>query len=156
MNELYQHKRSDTVKWIVVFLLVFALIGAVVALFVQLDRQTTTTGLGAEAYKVGGLDADGKETDSTVSIVTRNAFIAEGMTAELKEDAAITYEIWFYDADGELLSHTGPLGSDFSGAVPENADTAKIVITPANDEDGKVSLAEVFGYADGLTVTVKR
>lgn len=54
------------------------------------------------------------------------------------------------------LSHTGPLGSDFSGAVPENADTAKIVITPANDEDGKVSLAEVFGYADGLTVTVKR
>ena len=104
MNELYQHKRSDTVKWIIVFLLVFALIGAVVALFVQLDRQTTTTVLGAEAYKVGGLDADGKETDSTASIVTRNAFIADGMTAELKENAAITYEIlinsrWFTFAE---------------------------------------------------------
>ena len=82
MNELYQHKRSDTVKWVIVFLLVIALIGAVAALFVQVDRRTTTTVLGAEAYTIGALDEEGKLTDSDASIVTRRAFSVEGLKAE--------------------------------------------------------------------------
>ena len=82
MNELYQHKRSDTVKWVIVFLLVFALVGAVAALFVQVDRRTTTTVLGAEAYTIGALDAEGKATDSDASIVTRRAFSVTGPEAE--------------------------------------------------------------------------
>ena len=30
-NELTRHKRSDTVKWVIIFLLVIGIIGAVVA-----------------------------------------------------------------------------------------------------------------------------
>lgn len=42
-NELYQHKKSDMVKWIITFIVGLLLIAAVVALFIKLDRQTTTT-----------------------------------------------------------------------------------------------------------------
>ena len=43
-----------------------------------------------------------------------------------------------------------------ASAIPENAETAKIVITPTADEDGKVDLTEVLGYAGQVTVTVNR
>ena len=157
MNELYQHKRSDTVKWVIVFLLVIALVGAVAALFVQVDRRTTTTVLGAEAYTIGALDAEGKATDSDASIVTRRAFSVEGLKAELIDGANVTYELCFYDEDGSFLSSTGALGTDFYGlGVPLAAKTFQIVITPVEDEDGKVSLTEVIGYADQVTVTIDR
>ena len=157
MNELYQHKRSDTVKWVIVFLLVLALVGAVAALFVQVDRRTTTTVLGAEAYTIGALDAEGKATDSDASIVTRRAFSVKGLKAELIDGANVTYELYFYDEDGSFLGSTGALSTDFLGlTVPINAETAKIVITPTEDEDGFISLTEVIGYADQVTVTIDR
>ena len=57
----------------------------------------------------------------------------------------------------EKTSRPGALSTDFLGlTVPLNAETAKIVITPVADEDGKVSLTEVIGYADQVTVTIDR
>ena len=157
MNELYQHKRSDTVKWIIVFLLVFALVGAVAALFVQIDRQTTVTELGPEAYMIGALDAEGKATDSDASIVTRKAFSTDGLKVELADEAEVTYELFYYDDEDEFISSTGALGTDFYGlGVPLTAKAFQIVITPTEDEDGKVSLTEVIGYADQVTVTIDR
>ena len=56
-----------------------------------------------------------------------------------------------------VISKTEALSADFDGsAIPENAETAKIVITPTADEDGKVDLTEVLGYAGQVTVTVNR
>ena len=40
--------------------------------------------------------------------------------------------------------------------MPLAAKTFQIVITPVEDEDGKVSLTEVIGYADQVTVTIDR
>ena len=155
--ELSAHKRSDTVKWVIIFLLVIGIIGAVVALFVQMDRQTTVTELGPEAYKVGALDAEGNEADADTSIVTRKAFTTDGLKVELADDAKVTYELFFYDEENSFISSTGALSTDFLGlTVPINAETAKIVITPVEDEDGKVSLTEVIGYADQVTVTMNR
>ena len=48
------------------------------------------------------------------------------------------------------------LTSDWNGSAPEGAESVKIMITPTEDEDGKVSLIEVLGYADQLTVTVNK
>ena len=58
VNELYRHKKSDMVKWVVTLLVGLALIAAVVALCVKLDRQTSTTTIGGEAYSVGTIDAE--------------------------------------------------------------------------------------------------
>ena len=155
--ELRKHKTADAVKWVVVFLLVIGLIGAVVTLFVMLDRQTTVTEIGAEAYTIATLDDSGEQTDGNTSIVTRNAVTTNGLKVEIADDATVTYALYFYDADGEFVSKTADLSADFDGsAIPENAESAKIVITPTADEDGKVDLTEVLNYAGQVTVTVNR
>lgn len=154
--ELRKHKTADAVKWVVVFLLVIGLIGAVITLFVMLDRQTTVTEIGAEAYTIAALDDSGEQVDGDTSIVTRNAFTVDGLAVAIEDDATVAYALYFYDADGEFVSKTDSLSADFDGNIPDNAESAKIVITPTADEDGKVTLTEVFGYAGQVTVTVNR
>lgn len=156
-NALQKHKAADAIKWVVIFLIAIGLIGAVITLFVMLDRQTTVTEIGAEAYTIATLDDSGEQTDGDTSIVTRNAVTTDGLTVAIADDATVTYALYFYDADGEFVSKTADLSADFDGsAIPENAETAKIVITPTADEDGKVDLTEVLGYAGQVTVTVNR
>lgn len=155
-NSLQRHKTADAVKWFIVFVLLLGVIASVVTLFIQVDRNTTVTQIGAEAYKIAALDDSGEETESDKSIVTRDAFTTDGLKIELADDAAVSYELYFYDADGEFVSKTGALTADYTGSVPETAATAKVVITPTEDEDGKVTLTEVFGYASALTITVNR
>lgn len=154
--ELRKHKTADAVKWVVVFLLVIGLIGAVITLFVMVDRQTTVTEIGAEAYTIAALDDSGEQVDGDTSIVTRYAFTVDGLAVAIEDDATVAYALYFYDADGEFVSKTDSLSADFDGNIPDNAESAKIVITPTADEDGKVTLTEVFGYAGQVTVTVNR
>ncbi len=155
--ELRRHKAADTVKWIVIFLIAIGLIGAVITLFVMVDRNTTITEIGAEQYMIGGLDDEGAAVEGDTSIVTRGTFTTDGLKVELADEAEVTYELYFYDADGEFVSKTAALSADFDGsAIPENAASAKCVITPTADEDGKVALTEVLGYAGQVTITVNR
>ena len=60
---LRRHKIADTVKWVIIFLIAIGLIGAVVTLFVMLDRQTTVTQIGPEAYTIATLDENGEQVE---------------------------------------------------------------------------------------------
>ena len=144
------------VKWVIVFLLIIGLVATTVTLFVKLDRQTTVTEIGAEQYIIGTLGDSGEKTDGDTSIVTRNAVTTDGLKVEIADDATVTYTLYFYGAKDEFISKTESLSKDFDGTIPENAETAKIVITPTDDEDGKVDLTEILGYAGQVTVTVNR
>ena len=155
-NELQRHKRLDRVKWAVVLIVALALIAAVAALFVKLDRQTTTTTIGGEAYSIGTIDETGEYAEGDTSIYLRNGITTDGLKCELADDAQIKYQLFFYDADGAFLEASEELTSDWNGSAPEGAESVKIMITPTEDEDGKVSLIEVLGYADQLTVTVNK
>ena len=156
-SALSKHKASDMVKWVIVFLLIIGLVAPTVTLFVKLDRQTTVTEIGAEQYIIGTLGDSGEKTDGDTSIVTRNAVTTDGLKVEIADDATVTYTLYFYGAKDEFISKTESLSKDFDGsAIPENAETAKIVITPTADDDGKVDLTEVLGYAGQVTVTVNR
>lgn len=156
-SALSKHKASDMVKWVITFLLLLGLIATTVTLFVKLDRQTTVTEIGAEAYMIGALDDEGAKADGDTSIVTRNAITTDGLKVKIADDAEVTYTIYFYGSEDEFISKTDALTEDFDGsAIPENAETAKVVITPTADEDGKVDLTEVLGYAGQVTVTVNR
>lgn len=156
-NTLQAHKRMDTIKWVVIFLVVLGLIGAVIGLAVKLDRQTTIERLGGEAYEIGLIDAKGAEEKGETAIRTRKGITVEGLQCELDADAKITYQIFYYDKDGKFISATEALTADFDGSgIPETAKTARIMITPTDDEDGKVSLVEVLGYANRLAVTYER
>lgn len=155
-SALSKHKASDMVKWIIVFLLIIGLVATTVTLFVKLDRQTTVTEIGAEQYIIGTLGEDGEKADGDTSIATRNAFTTDGLKVEIADNATVTYTLYFYGADNEFISKTEALSKDFDGEIPENAESAKIVITPTADDDGKVDLTEVLGYAGQVTVTVNR
>lgn len=154
--ELRKHKTADAVKWVVVFLLVIGLIGAVITLFVMLDRQTTVTEIGAEAYTIATLDDSGEQTDGDTSIVTRDTFTTDGLKVELADEASVTYQLFFYDGEGNFISATGDLSADFDGEIPENAASAKYEITPTADDDGKVDLIEVLGYAGQVTISINK
>ena len=153
---LKKHAAADTVKWVIIFLIAIGLIGAVVTLFVMLDRQTTVTEIGGEAYTIATLDENGEQTEGDTSIVTRGTFTTDGLKVELTDEATVTYELYFYDGEDNFISSTGTLSADFDGEVPEGAMSAKCVITPTAEEDGKVDLTEVFGYAGQVTITVNR
>ena len=156
-NALKKHKTADTIKWIIAFLLIIGLVATTVTLFVKLDRQTTVTEIGAEAYIIGTLDDEGAAEEGNASIVTRNAFTVDGLKVEIADDATVTYTLYFYGEDDTFISKTDALTEDFDGsAIPENAETAKIVITPTDDDDSTVDLTEVLGYAGQVTVTVNR
>ena len=156
-NALKKHKTADTIKWIIAFLLIIGLVATTVTLFVKLDRQTTVTEIGAEAYIIGTLDDEGAAEEGNASIVTRNAFTVDGLKVEIADDATVTYTLYFYGEDDTFISKTDALTEDFDGsAIPENAETAKIVITPTDDDDSTVDLTEVLGYSGQVTVTVNR
>ena len=66
-NELQRHKTLDRVKWFVTLIVGLALIACVIALFVKLDRQTTTTTIGGEAYSIGTIDETGEYAEGNAS-----------------------------------------------------------------------------------------
>lgn len=153
---LKKHAAADTVKWVIIFLIAIGLIGAVVTLFVMLDRQTTVTEIGVEAYTIATLDENGEQTEGDTAIVTRDTFTTDGLKVELADEASVTYQLFFYDGEGNFISATGDLSADFDGEIPENAAYAKCEITPTADEDGKVDFSEVLGYAGQVTITVNK
>ena len=150
-------ERGKRMAWKVgVVLAIILAFGLIATLFVKLDRQTTTTTIGGEAYSIGTLDDTGMYAEGDTAIYMRKAITTDGLKCELDADAKIKYELFFYDKDGEFVSSTGDLTADWAGEVPEGAESVKVMITPTADEDGTVSLVEVFGYASQLTVTVNK
>jgi len=136
--------------------MVFAIIGGMIALFVKLDRQTSTTTIGGEAYSIGTLDESGAYKEGDTAIYLRNAVTTDGLKCSLKKDAKVTYQLYFYDKDNKFVSASEQLSADWNGKVPETAESVRVVITPTADEDGKVSFTELWGYAEQVTVTVNR
>lgn len=158
MERYAQRGTKHKVTCVVTALLILALAGAVIGLAVSLSR-TTASKLGGEMYSVGIINAETGDVDSTknTSIYTRKDLSVEGLKCALEKDAKITYRIFYYDKDAKYLSASEELSADFNGTgIPEGAVTCKIMITPTEDEDGKVSLVEVLGYAAQLTVVVNK
>ena len=148
--------KKGTFVRIIAGLLVAALVITVVIMGVKLSR-TASERIGGEAYEIGRIGADGSEESGETAIRTRKGVTVSGLKCTIAKDAKIKYEIFFYGKEGKFISSSGELAEDYDGSgIPEGAETAKIVITPTADEDGKVSLVEILGYASRLTVTVDR
>lgn len=149
-------KTKKVIVTIATVLITLTIFGLIASLFVKLDRQTSTTTIGSESYSIGTLDESGKFVEGDTAIYMRKAITTDGLKVELADNAEITYQIFFYDEKDQFISATDALSEDFTGAIPENAKSAKIMITPTADADGKVTFFEISGYANQLTVTVKK
>lgn len=160
MTSLRRHQKADTIKWIVVFVLVAALIAGLAVVFVKLDRQTTTASLRSTAYSIGTLDAKGEYEKNTGYIYTKDYVTADGLEITVSEDANVKYKVFYYSVDEDgvktfLSSSADWLIADLDAStIPEGADVARIVIQPVGDAE--VSLLEIAGYANQVTVTYNK
>lgn len=156
MSNLKRHMTSDKIKWIVVFLLLIVIGGGLIATVVKLNNSIKTVDIGSSAYSVGTLSTTtGEYVEDTSAIYTKDFIKVEGLTIKVKQDANISYKLFFYDSEKEFLSASEALTTDTnSTAVVTNAKYFKIMITPNADND--VSVFEVSKYADRLTVTVNK
>jgi len=160
MTSLKRHQRADTVKWIIVFVLVAALVAGLAVVFVKMDRQTTTASLRSTAYSIGTLDAEGEYEKNTGYIYTKDYVTADGLEITVSEDANVKYKVFYYSVDEDgvktfLSASADWLTADLDAAtIPEGADVARIVIQPVGDAE--VSLLEIAGYANQVTVTYNK
>lgn len=115
--------------------------------------KTTTTEIRASAFSIGGLNANGKYKETKESIYTKDAFECQGLTITPKFESMVSYEVFFYNEDGEFLSNTGRMTTKYN-TVPAFAKYARIVITPLEDEE--ISLLETNKYAKQLTIVVNK
>ena len=138
-------------KWLITFVMISILSIAVIFAFVKIDKNEDSKTLDANifTYSVGLLDEDGEYVQGTSSIYMKDYQSVDGLTIELKEDATVTYKLFFYDENKEFVDMT----SDYS-EIPENAEYFRIMITPTNDAE--VSIFEINDYAGQLTVSINK
>ena len=147
-------RKSNKVMLAVLCIAVIVLVGTVTVLAIQLNRTTTATLFGT-AYAVGTLDDNGKVAESKENIYTKDLISVDGLKITIKEKADVQYKLYFYDADKAFVSASEEwLTADFEGTIPDTAKYVRVVIDPI--EDNEVSVLEVFGYADQLTVTYNK
>lgn len=140
---------------ILMFILIGILSVGLISVALKLDDSIKTRDVKASEYIIGSLGSTGKDVESTGSIVTEDLINVSGLTITVKEDANVTYKLFFYDNEKEFISASEELDSDTnSTTVVEGAKYFRIMITPENDSE--VSLTEISKYANRLTVTVNK
>ena len=105
-------------------------------------------------YEVGNLGNDGKYVSDKCALYTKEAFACKGNKFKLSFNSEINYQAFYYDDLDNFVGKTEVLTTSEAPAVPYNADKARLVITPTNDEDGKISFTEKYKYSSQIDVSV--
>lgn len=106
------------------------------------------------SFEVGNLGADGKYVNDKSTLYTKEAFACEGLQIKLDFDNQINYEVYFYDNLDNLVTKSETLSS--SQVFPLKAGYARIVITPTDDDDNKISWTEKLSYPRQMTIKVNK
>lgn len=156
-------KAKSTKVWIIAGIV--AISGAIIGLSAKVASMDKTKTVSATfGWEQGLLDTTpgeetlGKEVKGTTSIRMKEAVTLDGFKIDIKDDASVTYQLFFLDKEEVCVgvSEAG-MSIDYVAAdasLPENAEKVRIVVTPNNDPE--VSAFEMAGYAGELTVTYNK
>lgn len=137
-------------------ILVFVLIAGI---FVKLGNMETNKTLGFASYAVGSLDDSGKYAESELSIYSKKFQKVNGVEITLKEDATISYVLYYYTEDETFISKSDVFTGNYdTSETPETAFYFKVVITP-NNVDGeavKLSSINMIKYLNQIEITVSK
>lgn len=128
-------------------------VGAIGAIF-SADANKAKT-LNAFDYEISAVDAEGKVYESDVSITTKNVISVNELKIEYTKDANVEYRVHFYDKYEGFVNSTEWLQEDYEYASEEGSEAvyAHIEIRPIEDEDGRVDVFELSGYANDIEVS---
>ena len=149
---------------ITLFVLVFIALAGVLSVGIAVNKQTTTKELGVLSYEVGGLsETDGTEVDNDYRLRTNFKEADKFEKIEIIEDAAVTYSVFYYNAEKELIGKTEDLKEEkttlpLTQTVEDKVEEVKyfrVVIKP-NEEKEKITFFNKGDYVKQLTVTLSK
>lgn len=117
--------------------------------FTRADLKTISP-----SFEVGNLGTDGKYVSDESTLYTKDAFKCDGLQIKLDFDNTISYQIYYYDDLDTFIEVTDVLTGAYSGGIHDSY--ARIVITPTDDEDDKISWTERIKYAGQMEVRVNK
>lgn len=133
-----KQKNKNLVKNVFLFGAIGLLTAGVVALGVNAVQNEPTKTLNSTHYAVGTIDATtGANADSNLSFRMKDMQTTDGLVIDIKENAKITYDIYFYNADKEFVGIQEDITIDFTAEnVADGYEFFRIAITP-NQVDGE-------------------
>ncbi len=157
---MYGNKNSGNakMKWttkLIIFVVTLVIIALTIWLAVlgaRVNKLDKTDELSARNdYEKGMLAEDGGEMRGTIAIRSKDFVPINGLNVDIRDNAGITYRIFFYDENQVFLESTAELAVDYDmSQLPELAKYARFMIKPVNDPE--VSRSEIKEYASELTV----
>ncbi len=148
--DLQSHKRSDAVKWVIVFILIAVLfVGMVTSIVIGIRKDTPKEDVQEEEV-VGGL-----EQEEAYAMPKLMSFTAEALSASETESVDVRIEAYVYpeDASNKQVDYSVAWGE----APTHGAEDVSDYLTVTQDADGSrlatVSCKKAFGE-DKIIITV--
>ena len=148
-------------KMTIIFVAIIALMAAVIGVGVKVSKIEKTKELGAMSY--GTIDTTGKEAKSDYALRTAHLEAKKFNKITIAENADITYQVFYYNADKEFIGKSNALSADMTeipatqtvNSATENVKYYRVVILVPDTKD-KVTLLNRGNYVKQLTVTVNK
>lgn len=157
------YKTKSKIKTVVLVIVILGILATAVAGVVALSKKETKT-ISSFSFSRGALDENGEYIASEQSIYTKEAIDCNGLRIVPDFEAKMTYDVYFYTKDDVFMEAEKGLKGvyDDEGEGPsEMYAKARIVIHPeipedVKTEDFKIKAVDIFGYANGLVITVDK
>ena len=151
-------------KKIMLWVLIAALVTAVVVAFVKINKIEKTKDVGTLSYTIGSLNADdGKEIKDEHSFRTKLLSADKFNKIDIKDKADVTYQIFYYNEDKEFIGKSEDLSADTTElpatqTVNETTENVKYfrVVVKVTDTSKKVTVFNISKYVKQVTVTLNK
>ena len=151
-------------KKIMLWVLIAALVTAVVVAFVKISKIEKTKDVGTLSYTIGSLNADdGKEIKDEHSLRSKHLSADKFNKIDIKDKADVTYQIFYYNADKKFIGKSEDLSADTTelpamqtvGEATENVKYFRVVVK-VTDTSKKVTVFNISKYVKQVTVMLNK
>lgn len=151
-------------KKIMLWVLIAALVTAVVVAFVKIRKIEKTKDVGTLSYTIGSLNVDdGKEIKDEHSLRSKHLSADKFNKIVIQDKPDVTYQIFYYNADKKFIGKSADLSADTTElektqtveTVTENVKYFRVVIK-VTDTAKKVTIFNMNKYVKQVTVTLSK
>ena len=158
MRIKYKTKKNFT-RVLSIVLICLAVFGAACGISAIGSKEKDDKHVIHPTFAVGGLNAQGKYYETEETIYTAKAFTCEGLEIKLAFDADVTYQVFYYNKLDNFVSCSEIYGKSAKIVAPNDAEYARLVVTPIWDSDVDVEdrvchWYDIYKYSSQLKITV--